>query len=121
MMEGKKGLSWSRFTRVHTEKSYTVKSPWELVYGSIKKGNNGISYEKYVNVFISYFIPTHMDKQPVLKIDNSCPFWEMDGKGWDIFKKRVIGFSKAVRGICCIGEGDMEDLKERANGVVLYG
>lgn len=108
---------------VDTFRSYTVTTPWRLGFMENGYGSGSVQCvpPSGYNIVFSAFVPDRDDggSMPFLKMKYDCPFWEMRGRKWELFKKRVVAFSRKnpdAEGLCSIEEADLDDLRDRLSG-----
>lgn len=106
--------------------TYEVTRPWRLGFKPdqhVLVGKTPLSGDV---ILFSDFNPNRpnddLDEDeitPKLIMEYDRPFWELSDRNWDLFKLRVIAFSKKnarAEHLCPVKESDLEDLKDRLSG-----
>jgi hypothetical protein len=104
---------------LETYDSYYVSPPWTLGFMEEKDGM-GVKTEppSGYNILSSVFTFSS-DNNPILKMKYDVPFWKLEGREWELFKKRVMAFSSKnpeAERLPVITYREMEDLKKRISG-----
>jgi len=104
------------------ENSHLVRAPWKLAFTEKEVSSHGVRHRESVNILFSEYVPSETN-QPNLEMSYPVPFWELGGSDWELFKKRVVGFSAMDRFgfLSTIKEDDLDDLKDRLTGDWLDG
>jgi hypothetical protein len=107
---------------MNTYKSYRVDGIWTLGYipgnGETVHGVRRDTIKGY-NILRAAYNPSEKGDIPILKMQYEDPFWELKGREWELFKKRVISFSEKnddAELISSICEEALDDLRLRLTG-----